>query len=101
TLMTAGAAASLSQRYSTRRLIQVCVLAALMVATRYEGMFVVAGGAIVFALSRRLAAAAAISVAGGVPVAAIGIWNVSHGWFFLPASIMMKQTVLPGSRDSS
>jgi hypothetical protein len=32
-----------------------------------------------------------------VPVVIVGLWNVSHGWFFLPASVLMKQTVVGGA----
>ncbi len=101
TLVTAWGAASVSKRYSTYRLFAVCVLATLMVSARYEGLFVLAGCALVFASSRRLAAAVAITVSGALPAVCVGIWNVSHGWFFLPASIMMKQTVLSESPQSS
>jgi hypothetical protein len=95
TILVAWAATSSAvAQYSTRRLVAVCGLAALMVATRYEGLFVVAGCAVVFALVRRPAAAVALTAAGVAPVVCIGIWNLSHGWFFLPASILMKQTIL-------
>jgi hypothetical protein len=94
TILAAWATSSAAAQYSTRRLVAVCGLAALMVATRYEGLFVVAGCALVFALARRPAAAIALTTAGVAPVVCIGIWNLSHGWFFLPASILMKQTIL-------
>jgi hypothetical protein len=72
-----------------------------MVAARYEGLFVAAGCAAALSIGRRYLAAAAVLVASLVPVTIVGIWNVSHGWFFLPASIMMKQTVLPGARGGN
>jgi hypothetical protein len=95
TLLTMWGVVSVVQRYSTRRMIAVCVWTALMVATRYEGLFVAAGCALVLARSRRLVAAISLTVAGSAPVVGVGLWNLSHGWFFLPSSIMMKQTVLP------
>lgn len=101
TLLTAWTATDLSGRYSRRRQAWLCVLAMFTVATRYEGLFVVAGCALLLMLSRRRAAAVTVAVAGGLPVAGVGVWNVWHGWFFLPASIMMKQTVLPQSSGGS
>jgi hypothetical protein len=98
TIVAAWATSSVASHYSTRRLAGVCAVAALMVGARYEGLFVVAGCAVVFALARRPIAAVAVIAAGSLPVLVVGFWNMSHGWFFLPASILMKQTVLrPGS----
>lgn len=71
-----------------------CVLAALLVATRYEGLFVLAGCSLVLLLGGRRLAAAAVIVAGAIPVIATGLWYQSHGWYFLPASVLMKQGVL-------
>ncbi len=75
----------------------IALLAALLVATRYEGLFVVAGCAAVLVMARRVRDAVVVTAAGAVPVIAVGLWQVSHGWYFLPASILMKQTVLSSS----
>lgn len=101
TVLTAWGASSLMRQYSARRLLVVCAAAAFMVAARYEGVFVVVGCAVVFALSRRMAAAVAVTFAGALPVVGIGLWNLSHGWFFLPTSILLKQTVLPPTPQAS
>jgi len=95
TLVTAWAARRLAAHYSARRLVELCALIAMMVGARYEGLFVLAGCVITLAMARRQRAAGAAIVAGFIPVVAVGFWNLSHGWFFLPASVMMKQTVLP------
>jgi len=84
----------LIRNYSARGIVALGVLAALTVSARYEGLFVVAGCALVLLLHRRVAAAVGVLTGGAAPVVALGLWNVSHGWFFLPASILMKQTVL-------
>jgi len=72
-----------------------------MTLTRYEGLFVVAGCALVLLVARRVAAAIAVAAAGALPVIGVGLWNLSHGWYFLPASIMVKQTVLPQAQALS
>ena len=97
TLIVASLCGGLVRRYSAVRLTALCAAAALMVATRYEGLFVVAGCVVVLVARKRRGGAAALLAAGALPVACVGLWNMSHGWFFLPASIMMKQTVLPDS----
>ncbi len=94
TVLTVGLAARCLEHPSASRVVALCVLAAAMVSARYEGLFVVAGCALVLMLARRLLAAVALTAAAVVPVAAVGLWNVSNGWFFLPASILLKQAVL-------
>jgi hypothetical protein len=94
TLIAAWSCHDLVRRYSARRVAAFSAVVALMVATRYEGLFVVAGCAVVLMMRRRGVAAVAALAAGALPVVCVGVWNVSHGWFFLPASILMKQTVL-------
>src|SRR5207244_6943855 len=84
----------LIRTYSAGGLLRLCTVAALMVAARYEGLFVVVGCALVLLLHRRLVAAVSVAFGGAAPVFAFGLWSVSHGWFFLPASILLKQTVL-------
>lgn len=71
------------------------VLAGLACATRIEGLFVVGGCAVALWSARRRWLAVGACAAGLAPVLLLGVWNLAHGWFFLPASVMMKQTVLP------
>jgi hypothetical protein len=94
-LITAWAAREVVQRDSSSRRLQLYALGATAVAVRYEGLFVVAGCALALLLARKVLPAAATVTAALVPVIGVGLWNLSHGWFFLPASVMMKQTVLP------
>ncbi|MGC4081826.1 MAG: hypothetical protein QM736_06890 [Vicinamibacterales bacterium] len=75
-------------------------LASLAPAIRLEGLFVVAGCAAVLVVARRWTIAVVSSVLAAATLVGIGMWNVSHGWFFLPASVMMKQTVLPSASGS-
>jgi hypothetical protein len=97
TLLIAAAAAETVRHGGRSRVAAMCVLGAAAAATRYESLFVVAGCAGALFLFRRIDAAVSVVAASLVPVIAVGLWNVSHGWFFLPASVMMKQTVLPQS----
>ena len=94
TVLMAWQTSVVVRRYSVGALMMLCVVAALMVAARYEGLFVVAGGCCVLMLQRRLVAAGTLALAGAAPLIVVGAWNVSHGWFLLPASILMKQTVV-------
>ncbi len=94
TVLTVGMVARLVERPSSPRLLALCLLAAAMVSARYEGLFVVAGCALALILARKPGSAVALAAAGAALVAIVGMWNVSHGWFFLPASILLKQAVL-------
>ena len=101
TLLTAWTASQLAQRFSWRRFSWLTILATFTVATRFEGLFVVAGCAVLLSLAGRMMPAIILAVLSALPVLVVGVWNLSHGWFFLPSSIMMKQTVLPGAPGSS
>lgn len=68
----------------------IVLLSALLVATRYEGLFVVAAAAALLAASGRYWRAAALSAAGAIPVVLFGIYSMVHGGLFLPNSLLMK-----------
>lgn len=74
-------------------MITAAAIAALLVATRYEGLFVVAGCGLMLAYNRDWRAALVLIGAAVVPVVIVGVWNLSHGWFLLPASIVMKRSL--------
>jgi len=71
-------------------------LAPLVTTVRYEGMFLLAPVVGLFILRRRIITAAAIAIAGALPVIALGLWSISKGSGFFPNSIMLKAN-LPGS----
>lgn len=73
-----------------RDVAAACVLAALVVATRLEGAFVVGAAALLFALRGRTAAGAALLACGAAPIVAMGSVATAHGWDFLPTSISLK-----------
>ena len=67
-----------------------CLLAAVLTATRYEGLFIVTAGAAMLAVRRRFGQAAALSVAAALPVVAFAVYSVAHDALLLPNSILMK-----------
>lgn len=101
TLLLVASTTGLTENWSASQLARAGTIAAFATATRYESVFVIAGCALALVFARHIRAAATLLVAGLLPVAIVGAWNVSHGWFFLPASILMKQTVLQPSSDTS
>ena len=66
------------------------LLAAGMVASRYEGMFLVAVVATLLVVRRRLRLAISTVAGGALPVAVFGFWSVAHGAYFFPNSVLMK-----------
>ena len=66
------------------------ILAPLLTLVRYEGLFAVGLMAALLFVRRRFLAAAAVAVAGALPVVAYGIAAVGMGWFFLPSSVLLK-----------
>ena len=66
------------------------VLAAVLTATRYEGLFLVAAAASLLAMRRRFGHAAALTAAAALPVVAFAAYSVAHGALLLPNSILMK-----------
>lgn len=82
-----------------KQLILLMVLAALVSSARYEGLFLVAAICLLLLFSRRILAALLIGGAGLLPVAIYGLIAISHGWDFLPTSLMLKGNTLSLSLD--
>jgi len=70
------------------------VLAALLCTTRYEGLFAVAPVAAALLIRRRIALAAAVALAAGVPLLLFGAYAVAHGDHWLPHSLLLKGRTL-------
>lgn len=68
----------------------------LACATRFESVFVATGCAALLLLAGRTWLAVATVGAAALPVVVNGAWNLAHGWFFLPASLLMKSTLPTG-----
>lgn len=73
-----------------RRTLALCVLGALVGASRYEGFFLVGLVCLVLLLRRQLLPALAIGFASLLPAAAFGAISVANGAYFLPNPLMVK-----------
>ncbi len=69
------------------------LLAPLVTAARFEGMFLIAAICGLFLLRKKWSYAAAIALGGFLPVLANGIISVSHGWFWFPTSVLLKASL--------
>lgn len=75
----------------TRRLDWLVLgLAALVSMSRYEGLFLVGGAALLAAHARRGRFALSILASAGLPVLAFGLYSLHQGWHFLPNSVLLK-----------
>jgi hypothetical protein len=77
-------------RVRRRRTVALCLLGALLGASRYEGFFLIGLVCLALATRRQLARALAIGLAALVPVAAFGAISVANGSYFLPNPLMVK-----------
>ncbi len=66
------------------------ILAAALVATRYEGLFLIAASAGLLLLRGRRAMAVLVAMAASLPVVAYAAYSVAHGGTILPSSVLMK-----------
>ncbi len=94
-LLFAGAAYLHDPARNTRgQLILLMALSALVSSARYEGLFLVAIISLFLLLRRRVLPAFLIGGAGLLPVVGYGLLSLSHGWDFLPTSLMLKGNTL-------
>jgi hypothetical protein len=73
-----------------RRTLGLCVLGALLGASRYEGFFLIGLACLGFLARRQPLRAVSIGAAALLPVAVFGVISVANGGFFLPNSLMLK-----------
>jgi hypothetical protein len=78
------------RRGGRRRTIGLCILAALLGASRYEGFFLVGLACLGFLARRQFLRGVSIGAAALVPAVAFGAISVANGAFFLPNSLMLK-----------
>ena len=69
---------------------RLLALAALLTATRYEGVFLVAGVSLLSLLRSRSRASAALGAAGALPIAIYGVFSRLHGSMLVPNSVVLK-----------
>ncbi|MGC2618025.1 MAG: hypothetical protein WA414_03235 [Acidobacteriaceae bacterium] len=72
------------------RLWKIAAITALMVASRYEGLFFVAPACCILAIQRRWKPALAIFAGAALPVCAYAIFSIAHGAYWLPNSVALK-----------
>jgi len=71
----------------------LALLAALLTAVRYEGLFLALVLCVLLLLNRRIAGAAIVGAAALVAPLTYGVWSVSRGWHFLPNSVLLKGSI--------
>lgn len=77
-------------RERRRRTVALCLLGALLAASRYEGFFLVGLACLAFLVRRQAARAVSIGAAALLLVAAFGAVSVALGSYFLPNPLMVK-----------
>jgi hypothetical protein len=77
-------------RLVRRYTVALCVLGALLGASRYEGFFLVGLACLAFLARRQPLRAVSIGAAALLPVAAFGVISVANGSYFLPNPLMIK-----------
>jgi len=92
--LTYFAARALTDREAGgRTMMALSAFAALTAASRYEGLFLVSVVGCLFLAQRRLRDALLVGAIAVLPIVIFGLVSVSHGWSFLPESVMTKGRV--------
>lgn len=79
-----------SPRLSRRRTLALCVVGALLGASRYEGFFLIGLVCLAFLIRGQLRRAVSVGAASLLPVTAFGVISVANGSYFLPNPLMVK-----------
>ena len=66
------------------------LLAALVVAARYEGLFLVGAACLLLMARRRIGLAVLVGLGGLIAPVTFGLYALHQGWRFLPTSILLK-----------
>jgi hypothetical protein len=85
---------------TTHGSIFLLMLAPLVTAVRFEGMFLIFAIGVLILFRKRWTYALAFAVCGFLPVVIYGIISVRHGWFWLPSSVLLKG-VMPDLSSAS
>ncbi len=78
------------ERLAGRGGVPLCVTAALLVMSRFEGMFLVFVACVLLVARGRRMHAYAIAGCGLLPVIAYGAVSAAQGWYWLPNSVILK-----------
>ncbi len=71
-------------------MLATCLLGGALVATRYEGLFLIVGAAGLLLSRRRFTLVVALTVAAAIPIVAYAAFSLAHGGPVLPNSVLMK-----------
>ncbi|MGH9886173.1 MAG: hypothetical protein ACREBE_11625, partial [bacterium] len=72
------------------RMLPLCLLGALLGASRYEGYFLIGLVCLAFLARRQVLRAVSIGVASLLPIAVFGVISMANGSYFLPNPLMVK-----------
>ena len=67
------------------------LVAAALVVCRYESLVLIGAGSAMLVLRGRRLQAGLLVVAAFLPMAAYGLLSVSHGWTFIPTTVLLKR----------
>ncbi|MGH9386954.1 MAG: hypothetical protein ACRD2N_22020 [Vicinamibacterales bacterium] len=81
---------SAAQNTSTRDTAILSALGALLVTSRYEGLFLVAIVSVAFAIKGRWARGLVVGVVSVVPAVLFGLVSMTNGWLFFQNSLLLK-----------
>lgn len=76
-------------------IVAAACAAALLVATRFEGIFLVFVACVVLLLKRKTAAAIIVGIAAWLPVILYAAYSLRHGGQMLPNSVLLKGKIPP------
>ena len=91
------------QPLTFKRWLPLLILAPILSATRYEGLFLIGAAGLLLLVQRKFVPAIGIGLAGLMPPVAYGWISATRGWMFLPNSLMLKSAAIyspPGERFS-
>jgi len=66
------------------------LLGALLVASRYEGLFLLGLVCLLLLLRRRILSSIVLGITSILPIVGFGLYSLTQGWFFFPNSVMLK-----------
>jgi hypothetical protein len=69
---------------------RIFLLAPLLVAARFESLFLIGLAALLFLVRKRIFSGAATLLLGLAPLGILGLISISQGWYFLPNSVLLK-----------
>lgn len=82
-----------------QRWLPLLILAPILCATRYEGLFLIGAAGLLLLVKRKFVPAVGIGLAGLLPPVVYGWISSSQGWLFLPNSLMLKSTAIYSPPD--